>query len=147
MQYGEILDSFAERRESSIFLQRGEILDTFVRGGTLDISFEERGILGSCERWNFLRFLLRGEFSEFAKGGNCREFCKRCGILGVFSSGGGILDIFAMWGPFAGWGGGGGSIDIFATWGMFSIFLQKGWKSSMFCIRVEARGIFAGGDP
>ena len=35
----------------------------------------------------------------------------------------------------------GGSIDIFATRGTFSIFLQKGWKLSMICSRVEIPGI------
>ena len=44
----------------------------------------------------FLKVFVEGEFSEFAKGGNCREFCKRCGILGVFQAvGGGILDLLA----------------------------------------------------
>ena len=61
LQNGEILDSFAEGG-SSIFLQRGEILDTFVRGGTIDISFEEGGILGvfSSEEGGFSIFLRGG---------------------------------------------------------------------------------------
>ena len=43
----------------------------------------------------FLKVFVEGEFSEFAKGGNCREFCKRCGILGVFQAVGGFSGILS----------------------------------------------------
>ena len=100
--------------------------------------FVEGGVLGICKGRKWSGVLQKVWQSRcFSSGvGGSRHFCDV----------GEIVDVFATRGQFAGWGGG-GPIDIFATWGTIAIFLQKGWKFSMFCIRVEARGIFAGGDP